>query len=101
MVSFVFSRLTAILTAFVLASKVACSPLTTTEFTGLDNTAREILERSQEVAAPHFVIYSDKYVSGLTGPPPVAQVKVRTTLTSVSFSTTDCNFSLRDTTSCK
>lgn len=27
-------------------------------------------------AAPHFVIYSDKYVSGETGPPPVSQVQV-------------------------
>lgn len=25
--------------------------------------------------APHFVIYSDKFVSGETGPPPVAQVQ--------------------------
>lgn len=28
-------------------------------------------------AAPHFVIYSDKWVSGENGPPPVSDVTVR------------------------
>ena len=40
----------------------------------LDAQARSIIERATP-AAPHFVIYSDKFVSGTTGPPPVNQVK--------------------------
>lgn len=79
MLSFAFSRLTAILSAFALLGKVVSSPVGE-EFSGLDNKAREILERSTRIAAttaaPHFVVYSDKY-TGTTGPPPVAQVKVR------------------------
>lgn len=34
-------------------------------------------EASTNVAAPHFVIYSDAPTSGQIGPPPVSQVKVR------------------------
>ena len=45
------------------------------EFEGLDKQARDILARATP-AAPHFVIYSDKGTSGITGPPPPAQVKV-------------------------
>ncbi|KAF7976283.1 hypothetical protein HWV62_7184 [Athelia sp. TMB] len=77
MVSFTFSRLTAIVSAFALASRVACSPIAAEDFPGLDSTARSILERSTQVstAAPHFVVYSDQWISGLTGPPPVAEVK--------------------------
>lgn len=30
-------------------------------------------------AAPRFVVYSDKFVSGLTGPPPVSEIAVRIT----------------------
>ncbi|KAL0953844.1 hypothetical protein HGRIS_005021 [Hohenbuehelia grisea] len=41
----------------------------------LDKMARDILARATP-AAPHFVIYSDKFVSGQTGPPPVSQVQV-------------------------
>ncbi|KAF7971107.1 hypothetical protein HWV62_22032 [Athelia sp. TMB] len=77
MVSFTFSRLAAIVSAFALASRVACSPIAAEDFPGLDSTARSILERSTQVstAAPHFVVYSDQWISGLTGPPPVAEVK--------------------------
>lgn len=82
MVSFAFFRLVSIISALAFASKVVCTPLAATEFTGLDETARDILERSQRVsrttAAPHFVIYSDED-SGVTGPPPASQVKVRGT----------------------
>ncbi|KAF8521728.1 glycoside hydrolase family 18 protein [Hysterangium stoloniferum] len=41
----------------------------------LGNTAREILERAIP-GPPHFVVYSDRFVSGLTGPPAVSQVQV-------------------------
>lgn len=46
-----------------------------TAFDGLDQQARDILARATP-AAPHFVIYSDKGTSGVTGPPPPSQVKV-------------------------
>ncbi|KZP12797.1 glycoside hydrolase family 18 protein [Athelia psychrophila] len=78
MLPFAFSRLAAIISACIFAGNVACSPLDTTAFDSLDTTARNILERSTKVttaAAPHFVVYSDQYISGLTGPPPVAEVK--------------------------
>ncbi|EJD07906.1 glycoside hydrolase [Fomitiporia mediterranea MF3/22] len=44
---------------------------------GLDSTARKFLARAKQAtpAAPHFVIYSDKFVSGETGPPDVSQVE--------------------------
>ncbi|KAF9073324.1 glycoside hydrolase family 18 protein [Rhodocollybia butyracea] len=56
------------------------TPVNTTIFEGLSDQARDILARAQPVAralptAPFFVVYSDKFVSGLTGPPPVADVK--------------------------
>jgi hypothetical protein len=41
----------------------------------LDKTARDILARATP-APPHFLVYSDKFVSGLTGPPDVSQVQV-------------------------
>jgi hypothetical protein len=41
----------------------------------LDNTARDILARATP-AAPRFAVYSDRFVSGLTGPPAVSQVTV-------------------------
>jgi len=37
------------------------------------NTTFELVPRATP-APPHFVIYSDRFVSGITGPPPVAQV---------------------------
>ncbi|KAI0083913.1 glycoside hydrolase family 18 protein [Irpex rosettiformis] len=42
-------------------------------FPGLDKQARDILARATP-AAPHFVVYSDKGTSGITGPPPPSQV---------------------------
>ena len=41
----------------------------------LDNQARDILARATP-AAPHFVVYGDKYTSGTTGPPAVSSIKV-------------------------
>ena len=39
----------------------------------LDNEARDILARATP-AAPHFVVYSDEWVSGETGPPSVSSI---------------------------
>lgn len=52
-------------------SSVFSSPV---DESGLDSTARSFLTRATP-AAPHFVIYSDRFVSGLTGPPPVSEVE--------------------------
>lgn len=51
------------------------TPLNSTAYDGLGSEARYILSRATP-AAPHFVIYGDQYVSGQTGPPPVAQIQV-------------------------
>ena len=42
----------------------------------LDKEARDILARATP-AAPHFVVYGDKYTSGTTGPPATSQITVR------------------------
>ena len=42
---------------------------------GLDLEARNILKRATP-AAPHFVVYSDEWVSGENGPPAVSEVQV-------------------------
>ncbi|CAL1715059.1 unnamed protein product [Somion occarium] len=62
----------ALFSLIYLGSGVRSSP--SSIFDGLDKQARDILARATP-AAPHFVVYSDKFVSGLTGPPPPAQVK--------------------------
>lgn len=41
----------------------------------LDNTARDILERATP-SPPNFVVYSDRFVSGETGPPAASSVQV-------------------------
>lgn len=66
-----FTTLLALLLALSSAffSLVLAAP-----FGNLDATARRILERATPVA-PHWVIYSDKYVSGTTGPPDVSEVE--------------------------
>ncbi|KIK61785.1 glycoside hydrolase family 18 protein [Collybiopsis luxurians FD-317 M1] len=50
------------------------TPVNGTRFDGLSPQARDILSRAVPVA-PRFVAYSDKFVSGITGPPPVADVE--------------------------
>ncbi|KAF5387358.1 hypothetical protein D9757_005748 [Collybiopsis confluens] len=52
---------------------VNATPVNGTRFDGLSHQARDILSRAVPVA-PRFVVYSDKFVSGITGPPPVADV---------------------------
>ncbi|TFK39803.1 glycoside hydrolase [Crucibulum laeve] len=75
----VFSWNKALLAAIVglcSALNVLSAPL---EFGSQNLTiaARSSLARSTNAVpvAPHFVIYSDEFVSGQTGPPPVSQVK--------------------------
>ncbi|EGN97707.1 glycoside hydrolase family 18 protein [Serpula lacrymans var. lacrymans S7.3] len=67
----VYSLLTAAFSAFALFNSATSVPID--EFSGLDDTARSILKRATP-AAPHFVIYSDKWVSGETGPPNVTEI---------------------------
>lgn len=55
------------------------TPVNGSRFEGLGEQARDILARAVPVA-PRFVVYSDKFVSGLTGPPAVADVEVRLSL---------------------
>ncbi|KII93375.1 carbohydrate-binding module family 5 protein [Plicaturopsis crispa FD-325 SS-3] len=64
-----FARLFA---ALCTLSYVVASPLEP-PLSGLDNQARRILERATP-ASPHFVVYSDKFVSGTTGPPAASAV---------------------------
>ena len=47
----------------------------------LDHEAREILARATP-AAPHWVVYGDKYTSGTTGPPAPSAIDVRIILVS-------------------
>ncbi|KAJ4475087.1 glycoside hydrolase family 18 protein [Lentinula aciculospora] len=53
---------------------VTGTPVNGSNFEGLGEQARDILARAVPVA-PRFVVYSDRFVSGLTGPPPVADVE--------------------------
>lgn len=41
------------------------------------STSSTSLSKRAVPAAPRFVVYSDKFVSGLTGPPPVSEIAVR------------------------
>ncbi|KAJ3771174.1 glycoside hydrolase family 18 protein [Lentinula raphanica] len=66
----------AVLSSLLLSSfgLVHGTPVNSSSFEGLGEQARDILARAVPVA-PRFVVYSDKFVSGLTGPPPVADVE--------------------------
>ncbi|KAK7687873.1 hypothetical protein QCA50_009092 [Cerrena zonata] len=70
----VIARLVAVATLFAITYLSGVVRSAPSEFDGLDQQARDILARATP-AAPHFVIYSDKGTSGITGPPPPAQVK--------------------------
>ena len=60
----------------------ACE-IATPEWKRLDHEAREILARATP-AAPHWVVYSDEYTSGITGPPAPSAITVSIALLSVS-----------------
>ncbi|EGO22388.1 glycoside hydrolase family 18 protein [Serpula lacrymans var. lacrymans S7.9] len=62
MVSF-FKRLTALVSAVAAIGHVAALPTFST------STGNSVVKRATIPAAPRFVLYSDKWVSGETGPP--------------------------------
>ncbi|KAJ7155373.1 glycoside hydrolase family 18 protein [Mycena crocata] len=57
----------------LLFPSVNSLPFNGTSFEGLDQQARDILARATP-AAPHWVVYSDRFVSGQTGPPAASAV---------------------------
>ncbi|KAJ6493539.1 glycoside hydrolase family 18 protein [Mycena vitilis] len=69
----VFLNLARIVSVFLLFAHVNSVAVNTTVFDGLDQQARDILARATP-AAPHWVIYSDQFVSGTTGPPAISSV---------------------------
>ncbi|KAL5483523.1 hypothetical protein ACEPAI_8755 [Sanghuangporus weigelae] len=75
MLSSAFSSLIVLFCALVHFTSVLALPV---DSLGLDSTARKFLSKAKRAtpAAPHFVIYSDRFVSGETGPPDVSQVEV-------------------------
>jgi hypothetical protein len=74
MVNVNFKTFFAVLTGLSTLRDAVSVPLQDSR--GFDDKATSIAARATLAAAPHFVIYADKYVSGLTGPPPVTQVQV-------------------------
>ena len=63
---------TMLLASLLTLSSVFVSLVVAAPTSRLDATARKILERATPVA-PHWVIYSDKYVSG--GAPDVSDIE--------------------------
>ncbi|TFK39804.1 glycoside hydrolase family 18 protein [Crucibulum laeve] len=68
------SWLSAFATVLAFVGQGIATPVNVTQFSGLDQQARDILARATP-AAPHFVVYGDQYVSGTTGPPAASQIK--------------------------
>ena len=75
--SFVFVSLYVL--GFFIPTTVFALPLNDTQLAHLGPAARSILARAVPTN-PRWVIYSDKFVSGLTGPPPVSEVQVSSTV---------------------
>jgi hypothetical protein len=75
MVSFCLARLAAVASAFLFFTCVNSVPTNVTARDGLSQQARDILTRATP-AAPHWVVYGDKFVSGTNGPPAVSAVTV-------------------------
>ncbi|KAG7439951.1 glycoside hydrolase family 18 protein [Guyanagaster necrorhizus] len=50
------------------------APVNGTAFAGLSGNARSILEQATP-GAPHWVVYADAYMWGVTGPPAVSEVR--------------------------
>ncbi|KAJ7826553.1 hypothetical protein B0H14DRAFT_3467564 [Mycena olivaceomarginata] len=73
MVSFSLARFLSVSSVFLCFARVNSVAVNATIFDGLDQQARDILARATP-AAPHWVIYSDQFVSGTTGPPAVSAV---------------------------
>jgi hypothetical protein len=75
MVSFYLARIASIASAFLFFTRANSVPTNVTALNGLSQEARGILARATP-AAPHWVVYGDKFVSGTTGPPAVSAVTV-------------------------
>ncbi|KAJ7504340.1 glycoside hydrolase family 18 protein [Mycena galericulata] len=73
MLSFSLMRFLAITSLFLFLTQVNSVPANAPIPDGLDQQARDILERATP-AAPHWVVYGDQYVSGTTGPPAASAV---------------------------
>ena len=76
MLASTFRRIAAFMAVYLLLGVVA-APFDSRE-TYANSTA--LVERDLEArapqAAPHFVVYGDKYIPGVTGPPTVAEIRV-------------------------
>lgn len=70
--SFSLSHLVSGLSALACVGSVLAVPAPTPL---LDVQTREVTRRSTP-AAPHFVVYSDKWVSGENGPPDPSEIEV-------------------------
>ncbi len=65
-----FRRIAAFMAAYLLLAVVA-APFSYEAA----NSTLEARATHATQAAPHFVIYGDKYISGVTGPPTVSEIK--------------------------
>ncbi|KAI5117052.1 hypothetical protein M0805_005291 [Coniferiporia weirii] len=70
MFSKALSSLVVLISTLAHVSSVISTPV---DATGLNASARKVLSRATP-AAPHFVVYSDQWVSGETGPPAVSVI---------------------------
>lgn len=68
-----FSSIATLFSALSFISSVISAPIVE-----LDHSARDILARATP-AAPHFVVYSDEWVSGENGPPATSAINVSNT----------------------
>ena len=73
-----FTSLSVLVSQAVVNSSPSCSHDSYTDLNAAQ-AAFNLLSDAKNAAPPppHFVIYGDKFVSGQTGPPPVADIKVR------------------------
>ncbi|KAF7308782.1 Glycoside hydrolase family 18 protein [Mycena kentingensis (nom. inval.)] len=67
------ARIAASAIALLLLPASSAIPANSTRFENLDQKGRDILARAVP-AAPHWVVYGDKFVPGLTGPPAVSAI---------------------------
>lgn len=70
-----FSTLAPCVSVLLNFAAVWATPVNITAYEGLSLEARDILARATP-SAPHWIIYSDEYTSGLTGPPAPSAVSV-------------------------
>jgi hypothetical protein len=74
MVSFTFSHLTTSLLVLANLCRVVSTPVVNEpELQGLDNNARDTLDQLI-LSGPRWMVYSDQFTPGITGPPPLSQI---------------------------